>query len=160
MKYIELLSESLEDLGKVERQQKLVQFEKRVRFLILLKSGEAKTQKEAGSEVGWKLRQSQKIWRIYRERGLKGVLEKEDKRGFGKLSSVEISQLNGYLREFGAQSLAEIQQYLKKSFGVEYTIGGLSDLCTRLRVKLKTARPSNYQKNKAEVLSYKKTLVG
>lgn len=159
MKYVGLISESLEDLRQIERQQKLVQFEKRVRFLILLKTGEANTQKEAGSKVGWKLRQSQKIWQIYRERGLKGVLEKADKRGFGKLSSVEISQLNGYLREFGAQSLAEIRQYLKDAFGVQYTIGGLSDLCIRLRVKLKRARPSNYQKNAAEVLSYKKTLV-
>ncbi len=160
MKYVGLISESLEDLGQIERKQQLVQFEKRVRFLILLKSGAAKTQKEAGSKVGWQLRQSQKIWQLYRERGVKGVLEKEDRRGFGKLSSVEISQLNGYLREFGAKSLAEIQRYLKASFGVEYTIGGLSDLCIRLRVKLKTARPSNYQKNEAEVLSYKKTLVG
>jgi len=160
MKYEGLISEDLEELGEIEKHQKFVQFEKRVRFLILLKSGEAKTQKEAGSTVGWKLRQSQKIWRLYRERGLAGVLEKEDKRGFGKLSSVEISGLNRYLREFGARSLSEIQRYLKESFGVEYTIGGLSDLCIRLRVKLKTARPSNYQKNEAEVLSYKKTLVG
>jgi hypothetical protein len=62
MKYVGLISESLEDLGQIQRKQKLVQFEKRVRFLILLKSGAAKTQKEAGSKVGWQLRQSQKIW--------------------------------------------------------------------------------------------------
>jgi len=61
MKYDELVSESLEDLRQIESKQKLVQFEKRVRFLILLKTGEANTQKEAGSKVGWKLRQSQKI---------------------------------------------------------------------------------------------------
>jgi len=159
MKYAGLISESLGDLGQLEKKQKLVQFEKRVRFLILLKSGEAQTQKEAGSKVGWQLRQSQKIWQIYRERGLAGVLEKTERRGFGKLSSVEIGRLNGYLREFGARSLAEIQQYLKQSVGVEYTIGGLSNLCIRLKIKLKTARPSNYRKNEAAVQRYKKTLV-
>jgi len=159
MKYAGLISESLEDLGQLEKKQKLVQFEKRVRFLILLKSGEVKTQKEAGSKVGWQLRQSQKIWRMYRERGLAGVLEKTERRGFGKLSSVEIGRLNGYLREFGARSLAEIQQYLKQSVGVQYSIGGLSDLCIRLKIKLKTARPSNYRKNEAAVETYKKTLV-
>jgi len=157
MKYDELIDEELEELRAIEKKQKLVQFEKRVQFLIALKSGEAKTQKAAGSKVGWKMRQSQKIWQMYREAGLDGVLEKRDKRGFGKLSSVQISRLNEYLREFGARSLAEIQAYVQTSFGVGYTIGGLSDLCIRLRVKLKTARPSNYLKDEAAVLTYKKT---
>ncbi len=159
MKYDELIGEQLEELGAIEKKQKLVQFEKRMRFLIYLKSGEAKTQKAAGIKVGWKVRQSQKIWQIYRERGLAGVLEKSERRGFGKLSSVEISRLNEYLREFGARSLAEIQAYVRDSFGVSYTIGGLSDLCIRLRIKLKTARPSNYFKDETEVLQYKKTSV-
>jgi len=160
MKYDELIKESLEELSEIEKKQKLVQFEKRVRFLILLKSREATTQKESGSRVGWKQRQSQKIWQIYRQAGLAAVLKASDKRGFGKLSSVQISRLNEYLREFGARSLAEIQQYLQESFGVRYTIGGLSDLCVRLRIKLKTARPSNYRKNEAEVLRYIKNFLG
>ena len=159
MNYERLISEELEKLKQIRKKQKLVRDEKRIQFLILLKSGEAKTQKEAGLQVGWKMRQSQKIWRIYRERGAGGVLEKKDKRGFGKLSSVEISGLNQYLREFGARSLAEIQQYLKESVQVEYTIGGVSDLCLRLKIKLKTARPANYKKDAAAVTTYKKTLV-
>jgi transposase len=157
MKYDELINEELEELRVIEKKQKLVQFEKRVQFLICLKSGEAKTQKAAGGKVGWQVRQSQKIWQIYRERGVAGVLAKSKRRGFGKLSSVEISRLNEYLREFGARSLAEIQQYVRDSFGVNYTIGGLSDLCIRLRIKLKTARPSNYLKDERAVLTYKKT---
>jgi len=132
--------------------------EKRIQFLKFLKNGEAKTQKEARGKVGWKVRQSQKIWQIYREGGLEAVMEKTEKRGFGKLTAVEISGLNRYLTEFGARTLAEIQQYLQAAFGVSYSIGGLSDLCIRLRIKLKTARPNNYQKNEAEVLTYKKTL--
>ena len=96
---------------------------------------------------------------MYRERGLAGVLEKSGKRGFGKLSSVEISRLNEYLREFGAQSLAEIQSYLETACGVSYSLGGVSDLCIRLQINLKTARPSNYAKDEAAVLTYKKTLL-
>jgi transposase len=157
MKYEELIAEELEELRALEKKQKLVQFEKRVRFLMALKSGAAKTQKAAGSQVGWQVRQSQKIWQRYRERGLAGVLEKSERRGFGKLSSVEISQLNEYLREFGAQSLAEIQSYLETTCGVSYTIGGVSDLCIRLQIKLKTARPSNYAKDERAVSRYKKT---
>lgn len=96
---------------------------------------------------------------MYRERGLAGVVEKNERRGFGKLSSVQISRLNEYLREFGASSLAGMQAYVRDCFGVNYTIGGLSDLCIRLRIKLKTARPSNYLRDEAEVLTYKKTLL-
>jgi len=159
MNYEILISEDLEKLRQIGKKQKFVRDEKRIQFLILLKTGEAKTQKEAGRQVGWKLRQSQKIWRMYRECGVAGILEKKDKRGFGKLSSVEISCLNQYLREFGARSLAEIQQYLKETVGVEYTIGGVSDLCLRLKIKLKTARPANYKQDAAAMNAYKKTLV-
>ncbi len=159
MNYESLIREDLKKLKQIAKKQKLVRDEKRIQFLIWLKSGEAKTQKEAGRKVGWQLRQSQKIWRIYREDGVQGVLEKTERRGFGKLSSVEISRLNEYLREFGARSLAEIRQYLKQSAGVEYTIGGVSDLCLRLEIKLKTARPANYKKDVGAVQAYKKTSV-
>lgn len=158
MNYTSSISEDLELLKQIEKKQKLVRNEKRVQFLILLKSGQTRTQQKAGEVVGWQLRQSQKIWRKYRESGLAGVLADTRKRGFGKLSSVEISGLNRYLREMGARSLAEIQSYLKDSCGVEYTIGGVSALCLRLKIKLKTARPSNYKKDAGAVAAYKKTL--
>jgi len=158
MQYEQLISESVGELEAMEKKQRLVRNEKRVKFLKLLKSGEAATQKEAGEKVGWKLRQGQKIWEIYRRGGVAGVLAKTDNRGFGKLRAVEISQLNRYLKEFGAKSLAEIQKYLEESCGVSYTIGGVSDLCLRLKIKLKTARPSNYRKNEGAVEAYKKTL--
>ena len=159
MKYVELISESFEQLQTLEKKQPLVRNEKRVRFLKFLKNGAAKTQKEAGAKVSWKARQSQKIWQMYREGGLAAVLKKTEKRGFGKLTAIEISGLNRYLAEFGGRTLAEIQQYLQAAFGISYSIGGLSDLCIRLRIKLKTARPNNYQKNEAEVLLDKKTLL-
>ncbi len=159
MNYQELIGETFEQLQNIEKKQKLVRNEKRVRFLRFLKSGEARTQIEAGKMVGWKLRQAQKIWRLYREGGLAGVLEKTDNRGFGKLTSYQISQLNRYLEQFGAKTLEEMRQYLADSLGVQYTIGRLSDLCVRLKIKLKTARPVNYKQDAAEVAAYKKTSV-
>ena len=158
MNYEKIISESGDELEVAEKKQRLVRNQKRVQFLKVLKNGEAHTQAEAGNKVGWKLRQSQKIWQIYRRGGLAGVLAKTDNRGFGKRSAVEIGRLTAYLKEFGAKSLAEIQQYLETSFGVNYTIGGISDLCIRLKIKLKTARPRNYRQNETEVVAYKKTL--
>jgi hypothetical protein len=33
-----------------------------------------------------------------------------------------------------AETLADIQTYLQNNLGVNYTIGGLSDLCKRLKI--------------------------
>ncbi len=76
MNYSEIISETESALQELENAQKLVQFQKRVRFLRLLKSGEAATQKQAGEIVGWKLRQAQQIWQLYRGQGVAGARAK------------------------------------------------------------------------------------
>jgi transposase len=155
MNYAELISESEAELKQIEKRQKLVQFQKRIQFLLLLKSQPAITQAEAGRGVGWQLRQSQKIWQVYREGGLEAVLHKPKGWGFGKL---QIAQLQNYLAEFGGYSLREIAHYLEQSFGVVYSTSGVSALCCRVKIKLKTARPANVKKDAAKVETYKKTL--
>lgn len=158
MKYSVLITESEEELKEKEKAQKLVQFQKRVHFLWLLKSGTAKTQEQAGVMVGWKLRNAQKIWQIYREGGLTGVLHKNERWHFGKLSSQELARLKNYLAEFGADSLGEVRDYIETAFGASYTVGGVSWLCARMKIKLKTARPANAKKDEAKAQAYKKTL--
>ena len=159
MNYAELITESEDQLKQIEKRQKLVQFQKRIHFLHLLKSQQASTQEAAGKAVGWQLRQSQKIWQLYRKGGVDGVLYKSKGWGFGKLSSQQIAQLQNYLAEFGGYSLHEISSYLEQSFGVVYSTSGVSALCCRLKIKLKSARPSNAKKDAAKVETYKKTLV-
>ncbi len=158
MNYAELITETDEELERVEEKQKLVQFQKRVRFLLVLKSGVARTQAEAGTQVGWKLRQSQKIWHLYGAGGLAEVLHQPQRWGFGKLSSHQIAGLQNYTAQFGADSLNEVREYLARACGVRYTIGGVSALCGRLKIRLKTARPSNAKQDVVKVEAYKKTL--
>lgn len=161
MKYAELITETAAELTATENKQKLVQFQKRIRFLLLLKSGAAKTQAKAGAMVGWKLRQSQKIWQLYRESGLSGVLHKNGRWHSGKLSVEQQAQLNEQLAASnGASSLAAVQNHLQTAFGARYSLSGVSVLCQRLKIKLKTARPSNLKKDEAKVSAYKKTLAG
>jgi transposase len=157
MNYAQIILETEGELQKLENQQKLVQLQKRVRFLRVLKSGEVKTQEKAGAKVGWKLRYSQNIWKLYREGGIQAVLRKPKRWGFGKLSSQEIARLQKYLSEFGAADLAEVRRICEEQFNVCYTIGGASALCARLKIKLKTARPSNVKKDAAAAETYKKT---
>jgi transposase len=160
MNYAEIIDESVEQLQVWAKQQKKARYEKRFRFLILLKSGKAKTQKDAGEMVGWKLRNSQKVWQMYQEKGLDGLAEPEQMGGFGNLSSTEIARLLRYMDEFGFSSLEEAQKHIDQVFGVDYTIGGVSWLFKRLKVKLKTTRPSNIKKDEESVIAYKKTSTG
>lgn len=157
MNYAEIITETAEELERVEKKQKLVQFQNRMRFLLLLKSGAARTQAESGAAVGWKVRQSQKIWRLYSAGGRAAVLRKPQRWGFGKLSSHEIARLQNYTAQFGADSLTEVRDYIERACGVSYTLGGVSALCGRLKIKLKTARPSNAKKDVVKVEAYKKT---
>jgi transposase len=157
MNYAEIISESVEQLQVLARKEKKALYEKRFRFLILLKSGKAKTQKDAGEMVGWKLRYSQKMWQVYQEQGVEGLAEREQMGSFGNLSSQEIARLLRYLDQFGFDSLEEAQKHIAQSFGVSYTIGGVSVLFKRLKVKLKTTRPSNIEKDEERVTEYKKT---
>jgi len=157
MNYAQIITETDEELQRVEKKQKLVQLQNRLRFLFLLKSGAAKTQAAAGAAVGWKLRQSQKVWRLYSAGGLAEVLRQPRRWGFGKLSSHEIARLHNYTAQFGADSLTEVRDYLEQACGVRYTIGGVSALCARLKIKLKTARSANALKDVVKVEAYKKT---
>ena len=159
MNYAELIAETIVELEQLEKAQKLVQFQKRIGFLIALKTQIARTQEKAGEAVGWKLRQSQKVWRLYREGGIEAVLRKPKRWGFGKLSSREIARLQNYLVEFGAADLSEVERICRQQFQVVYTRGGVGALCARLRIKLKTARPSNAKKNAAQAAADKKTLL-
>lgn len=158
MNYAELIVESEAELTELENKQKLVQFQKRLGFLRLLKSGEAKTQAKAGIMVGWRLRQSQKIWHLYRTGGTSLVLQKNARWQTGKLTNQQRRQLSEQLAAIGgAASLAQVQNHIAETFGAHYTIGGVSGLCQRLHIKLKTARPVNVKKDEARAAEYKKT---
>lgn len=158
MNYAELITETSDELKKLEQEQKLVQFQKRVSFLLALKTQVAATQEKAGQQVGWKVRNAQKLWKLYRTGGIQAILRKPRRWGFGKLSSQEIARLQKHLTQFGAADLRAVQTICEAQFNVHYTIGGVSALCARLKIKLKTARPVNAKKDAARAETYKKTL--
>jgi hypothetical protein len=68
--YPSLIQESVCDLELQMRSVRHRQNIERVRFLWYLKSGRAKTLSSAGDLIGLKGRQSQTLWRLYREGGL------------------------------------------------------------------------------------------
>jgi transposase len=155
MDYATNITETVDFLLEVEKKQSHATQRDRVRFVRLLKSGEATTQGAAGRLIGLS---EQRLWKLYREQGLEGLTANHFTGYWGKLSSVQISHLRQYLFDNQAQTLADIQAYLEGSLGVSYTEGGVSDLCARLKIKPKTGRPVNVRQEPGAVETFKKNL--
>lgn len=158
MNYAEIITESVESLLEAEKRRGSALYRDRARFLRLLKTGECKSQACAGAAIGLCERHAQRLWQTYRQAGFDGLMQRPSRRGFGKLTSQQISHLRQFLHDDQAQTLEHIQTYLSGSLGVEYTIGGVSDLCKRLGIKRKRGRPVNVRQKPGAVDLFKKTL--
>ena len=140
----------------MEKSQSQALLGDRLRFVGLLKSGQATSQRQAGALIGLHQRQSQRLWQGYRQEGLSGLLGYPYRGTFGKLSSQQLSRLRTYLKGDSVQTLADAQRYLEDSCSVSYTISGVSMLFKRLKIKLKTGRPTNVGQNEADLQAFKK----
>ena len=150
MNYQDAISESIDDLVQLERETKDLKARDRVRFVRLLKTKQAATQKEAGTLIGVGARQSQRLWRQYRESGLARMSLNHYQGGAAKLDQSAQAQLGERLKDDDIQSLERAQRLLREDFSVDYTISGVSYLFRRLGVKLKTGRPRNVTQSAEE----------
>jgi len=155
MNHADKISESLDELHRLSAQQKLTLRRDRIGFLIGLKNG--CTQAQAGERIGIGLRQSQKLWRLYRKGGPAALLVENRKTHFGKLSCAQISRLRSFLLTDQADTLRSVQHWLAGNEQVHYSLGRISLLFKRLKIKLKTGRPSNVRQDKQGMEAFKKT---
>jgi hypothetical protein len=72
--YGRLITESESELQQLALKQNQARFRDYLRFLGHLKTGTATTQAAAGALVGLSARQSQNLWRSYRQHGLGHLL--------------------------------------------------------------------------------------
>jgi transposase len=159
MNYESVIKESVAELQELEKQQTKSKLKDRVRFIRYLKEGTAKTQAQAGSLIGLQERQSQNLWRIYKQEGLQAMLVDRYQGTTGKLSYHQVSKLRAYLKTDQAATLQQVQRFLQTSFDTYYTIGGISMLFKRLKIKLKTGRPVNSRQNADDKQLFKKTFL-
>lgn len=159
MNYVTAIIESPEYLTELMGKQKLTIHRDRLHYLYLLKTQVVKSQKSAGVSIGLKERQSQNLWHLYKKGGLALLLDLTRQTYFGKLSSTQMSLLRTYLKTDQANSLADIQEWLYNNVQASYTLGGISLLCKRLKIKLKTGRPTNIRQDKEGLESFKKTFM-
>lgn len=158
--YSNLIGESAEELLAVERMQEKATVRDSIRLIRYLKEGSVSTQVAAGQLVGLGRTQSQTYWCRYRQGGLAALLPKDRPRGrWSKLSTFQITRLRQRLSSHDMATQQQILDWLREEMGIEYTQGGLSMLLARLKIKLKTGRPSNVRKDRVGAESFKKTSI-
>lgn len=157
MDYSSRITESVAELSHLEARQKLARDRDRIRFLRLLKEKKGCSQRQAGEIIHIAQRQSQRLWQTYTRKGIAGLIGQTHRPAFGKLTAYQVGQLQTWLRLDQAQTLTHIQTYIQQRWAIKYTISGLSKLCKRLKVKLKTGRPVNRRQNPAAREAFKKT---
>lgn len=156
--YAERIKESEEELLKLEKAASDKYVRDKLRYLRYLKTGLSKSQKEAGSLIGLKERQSQRLWQQYELGGLSALAKKNQQGYWGQLSSVEQGHLLNYLQGDDMITQGQAAEWIQGQYGVHYTQAGIHYLFKRLKVKLKTGRPSNVQQDEAGMEDFKKTL--
>lgn len=156
MDYAAKITQTLDELQQLEKQQTNVANRDYVRFIRLLKEKQANSQKQAAQLINLGLRQGQRIWAKYSSQGIDALIEARSQAYIGKLSFTQVSHLRHFLLDDQAYSLADVQAYLAGSHGVEYTIGGVSAVCKRLKIKKKTGRPVHIRQTPGAVEDYKK----
>ena len=160
MNYAEIIKESESELLKLEKQYKDRFRRDRIRFLRYLKTGEAKSQQQAGKLLGVALRQSQRIWRRYRQGGIEAMGEVAYKGKACKLSEAEQVELLELLKSDEVSTLKEAADLIATHFGERYTPEGVSLLFRRLGVILKTGRPVHIEKDPEAETRFKKCSPG
>lgn len=158
LNYTERIKETVSALEELERKQSEALFRDRIRYIRLLRSGVAMTQKAASEAIGISLRQGQRNWRLYSDQGLKGLLRPIEHPGAPtKLNAEEFEELEKRLEDDDIQFLHEAVSHVKEKYGQEYTVSGMHHVFKRLKVKKKTGRPVNIRQDTEGLEEFKKT---
>jgi len=158
LSYSSEIRESAEELLCLERSQRLSLLRDRVRYIRLLKTGSALTQKAASEAIGLKIRQGQRNWQMYRSGGMDKLLSLPFRPGRpSKLSSKEEQEFKSRLKEDDIQFLHEAVSHVKDKYGQDFSVVGMHYLFKRLKVKKKTGRPVNIRQDKEGLEEFKKT---
>lgn len=158
LNYPSLIKESAETLESLLKSQSESLQRDRLRYLLVLKRGDCKTQGCASAHINVSTRQGQRNWSLYMKKGLKGLLDVPVGGAPCKLEESEQLELKKRLEDDDIQFLHEVAAYIKKEYKKSYTPSGIHYLFKRLKVKKKTGRPVNIRQDKKELEEFKKTL--
>jgi transposase len=137
--YSREIGEEVEGLQAMYRKQSRSLTRRRLRFLLLLKSGACASQALAGAKIGIKARVAEKLWALYRKKGITGLLEKPHSGQPAKLDKQIKETLHKELDRSRAVSQSAMHHYFKAE-----------------GIKKKTGRPTNVRKDEKGEAVFKK----
>lgn len=126
----------------------------RCEVLLWLKTGNIATIKEAVVLKGLNPSSGYRWWRIYKHKGMKGLLRQSYQ---GQPSPLkEKKELDDKLAADGFATIKEAAAWIKSTYGISYTENGLGNYFRARKIKLKTGRPQHPKQDAAKRSAYKK----
>ena len=141
--YAEEIKEDLKTIVKVENTLKYVLPRRIIQLIKVLKSGRCNL-KQAAKLLNISYRTARRHWNFYKKNGIEGIKNwKPPTRTTPKLSDKQLLEI---FTKYQPRTLKEATIIIKEKTGVKYTISGLYSRIIKLKIKLKTGRPSHIKK--------------
>ena len=130
MESFQLTPEEIAALRAEHRQMSFRTDAYRINAIILLGTGW--TQVQVAEALLLDERTIRRYVKAYKENGIQGLLEVRFQGGLAYLDAIEIKRLDKHLQQTLYLQVADIPQYIKDTFGVSYTISGVTQLLHRM----------------------------
>ncbi len=140
--FVAVISESEEELARVERELRGLPTEPRVRMLRLLKTGQARSLVAVAPLVGYGERTVNRWWKQYQTAGLAALVAWSPRPGrASQLTEAAWTDLEAAMTRGEIATLKDVQRYLREHHQIEYrSVQGIWEQLRRRRVRLKTGR--------------------
>src|SRR5512144_2427005 len=157
--YRQAIGESAADLLQLERRYRRAGVGDRVKMLRLLKTEAYPSQRQVAIALGYTERQLRRWWRRYAHGGLTALLHLAPAGGRpGRVGAALLAALAAEMDAGRIGSLRDAQRFLVERCGVHYRgVSGVSRLCQRHGIKLKTGRRRHRRADAAARSAFKKT---
>src|SRR5919206_3676766 len=135
------IAESVTELQARERAVRGQRAADRVKLLRLLRSGAARSVRQAAATLGYSERQAQRWWARYTAGGLAALVDVGHPGGRRERITPDAwADLSAPMQAGGIGRLKDAQAYLHEHWGLDYCLDGISKLFIRRKAKLKTGR--------------------
>jgi transposase len=154
------IQESLDELRRHEHRLRGQKAAQRLRMLILLKSGQAKTLGQAAPFVGYSTSQVVRWWERYCVRGLVALEQEPQYRGMApRLTAEARADVPAAMRRGEIATVEQARQYLHTQWGIDYhSINGIWWHFRHERTRKKTGRHRHVRSSAEQQDAFKKTL--
>lgn len=160
LNYKELIQESAEELHQLERVEGKGKIRARIQFFRLLKQGVVRSAPEAAKFVGISTPTAYRLLDDYRQGGLSKICTLHYKGPPSRIGPSGEAKFIEAVNKKNFRTLKEAQAWLYQEFEVSFSVGGVWDMCQRLKIKWKTRRPSSNKQEPGAIEDYQKKIPG